>query len=276
MKLVDAASYFDLTEAIDPTTAKLLFKGQVDPFDDSRRDSSAAYRRVLSVRPGTVIPTSRSVRLLGQVWLVGGMEPDGLSELHREKYVIQRVAYQLKVSRLSGFLAGTVASTLWAAPNWVKDAKQLEVSSDTAQLFDVTLPDGSDVRVHDVLWSATEAYLVLAPHTQASGLMVANCLKLDQIAPVVASLVTRTYNPVTGAYSNSASSNINALRVRWQSLYAYGSQMSERYQEGDLAIVLPTGTAVGTGALITLAGVVYQTLAVLDISGAVVLHARVA
>lgn len=274
MKLSDAASFFDRTAVTVPETGKVLFMGQVDPYDDSKRDAAAAYRRILSVKPGTVMPVSRAVKLLGQVWLVGGMEPDGLDQLHREKYVIQRAPSQLKVSRLSGFLAGTIASTLWASAQWVKDAKQLEVSSQTPQLYDVALAAGSDIRVQDVLWATGVAYLVLAPHDQASGLMTANCLKLDQILPAVATLVTRTYSPTTGAYSNSAGSSANALRVRWQSLFAYGSQASDRYQEGDIAIVLPTGTVAATNTLVTLAAVAYQTLAVLDIAGAVVLHAR--
>ena len=56
----------------------------------------------------------------------------------------------------------------------------------------------------------------------------------------------------------------------------YGSQAAEKYQEGDVAIVLPTGTTATTNTLITLSGVIYQTLAVLDVAGAVVLHSRVA
>lgn len=275
MKLSDAASYFDRTPAYDTATGKVLFLGQVAPFDDSRRDANAAYRRILSVRPGTAMPTSRAIRMMGVVWLIGDMEPDGLEELHREKYILQRAPAQVKVSRLSGFLAGTIASTVWASPQWIKDAKQLEVSSATPQIFDVSLPVGSDVQVRDILWDAAAAYLVLAPHVQASGILSANCVKLDQILPAVASLASRTYSPTLGTYSTSAGANVNALRVRWQSLFEYGSQAAERYQEGDIAVVLPTGTSTTTNTLITLAGVTYQTLAVLDLAGAVVLHSRV-
>lgn len=276
MKLSEAASYFDRSAATVPETGKILFMGQIDPFDDSRRDSSAAYRRILSVRPGTAIPASRVVKMLGVVWMIGDMEPDGLEELHREKYVIQRAQSTLKVSRLSGFLAGTVASVLWSSAQWVKDAKQLEVSSVTPQIFDVSFPDGSDIRVQDVLWDDVTAYLVLAPHRQASGILSANCLKLDQALPIAANVATRTYSPTLGTYSTSAGTSVNALLVRWQSLFAYGSQAAERYQEGDVAIVLPTAAAATTATVVTLSGVTYQTLAVLDIAGAVVLHARAA
>lgn len=274
MKLIDASSYFDRTLALDPDTYATLFKGQVGTYDDSKRDANAAYRRILSVRPGTSIPASRVVNIFGTVWIVGSKETDGLEELHRDKYVLQRAPYKLKVSRLTQFLAGVSASELWSSAQWVKDAKQLEVSSETPQIFEVSMAEGSDVRVQDVLWNASSAYLVLAPHIAASGILAATCVKLDQVAPVVATLATRTYDPVTGAYTTSGGTSVNALKVRWQSLYAYGSQAAERYQEGDLAIVLVAGTTASTGSLVTISGVTYQTLAVLDIAGAVVLHAR--
>lgn len=274
MKLSSAAAYFDRTPAYDVTTGKVLFRGQIDPYDDSKRDANAAYRRVLSVRPGTAMPASRVVRMMDVVWIIGSMEPDGLLELHRQKYVLQRAPLAMNVSRLSGFLSSTVALTVRASSQWIKDAKQLEESSKMPQLYDLYMPEGTAVQVQDVVWSATEAYLVLALHNQASGIMSVHCLKLDQIAPVSATLATRTYNPVTGTYSVSAGSAVNALRVRWQSLFQYDSQMSDRYQEGDIAIVLPTGTSAGTSTLITLSGVTYQTLAVLSIAGAVVLHSR--
>lgn len=275
MKLSDAASYFDRTPALDTATGKTLFMGQIDPYDDSKRDAAAAYRRILSVKPGTAMPASKAVKMLGKVWLIGGMEPDGLEELHREKYVIQRAPSQLKVSRLSGFLAGTIASTVWASAQWIKDAKQLEVSSATPQIFEIALPDGTDVQARDVLWDGVAAYIVLAPHSQASGLLVAECVKLDQVLPAVATISTRTYSPTTGTYSSSAGASVNALRVRWQSLFEYGSQAAERYQEGDITIVLPTATVATTATVVVLAGVTYQTLAVLDLAGAVVLHSRV-
>lgn len=275
MKLADASSYFDRTEALDPTSNALLFKGQMGNYDDSKRDASAAYRRVLSVRPGTAMPSGRVVKMMGRNWLIGSMEPDGLDELHREKYVLQQAPIQLKVSRLSAFLAGTVAATYWADAHWVKDAKQLEVSSETPQIFDITMTSVVDVRVHDVLWDTGVAYLALSPRPVASGYIQVNALKLDQTAPAVASLISRTYDPVAGTYTSAAPVNVNALAVRWQSLYEYGSQTSERYQEGDAAIVLPSGTVVNTATKVTLAGVTYQVVAVLEMGGAVVLHARV-
>jgi hypothetical protein len=275
MNLADASRYFDRTTATDVVTGKTLFRCQIDPFDESKRDAAAAYRRVMSVAPGTAMPSNNVAVIMGRVWMIGGYEPDGLEDLHRVKYVVQAASVQLKVSRLNLFLSGAYSSETYACPTWTKDAKQLEVSSETPQIFDVTLPLGTDVHPDDVLWGSATAYLVLASHPQASGMLVANCLKLDQSAPLQATISTRTYDPVTGTYGAPVDTLANSLLVRWQSLFKYGSQMSERYQEGDVSIVLPAGTVVTTSTKITLSGVSYQVLAVLDIAGAVVAHARV-
>lgn len=276
MKLSDASSYFDRTPILDADSGKQLFLGQLDPYDDSKRDSSTAYRRTLSVRPGTAMPTRRAVRALGKTWLVGVMEPDGLDELHREKYVLQQAPGTLKISSLSGFLSGTVSNTYFASANWVKDAKQLEVSSATPQLFDVTFASTAAVSVHDILWDASAAYLSLSPRPQPSGYTTVDCLKLDSATPVSATLTSRTYDPVSGAYTSSAPVVLNSVKLRWQSLFQYGSQMSERFQEGDSTLVLPSGTAVTTSHSVAVAGVSHQVLAVMDISGAVALHLRAA
>jgi hypothetical protein len=275
MSLTQASSYFDRTAVSAPDTGQILFMGQLEPYDDSKRDAASAYRRILSVKSGTPIPASRVVKMFDKVWIIGASEPDGFEDIHRVKYVTHYAPVQLKVSRPNGFLFEAASSTLWASPQWIKDSKQLETSSDIPQIFDIALPDGSDVRVHDVLWATGMAFLILATHLQASGLLVANSLKLDQIAPATAGLVVRTYNPVNGNYTNGVTVQTPALLVRWQSLFAYGSQSSERYQEGDVSIILPTGTAASTGTTVDLAGVTYQAMAVLDVSGAVVLHARV-
>lgn len=276
MTLAEASCYFDRTQATDVLTGRPLFKAQLSVFDDSKRDASAAYRRIMSVKPGTVMPASRLAKMLGHVWMIGASEPDGMLEIHREKYVIQAATTILKHSSLSQFLSGTYPNTIYSTPNWVKDAKQLEVSSDMPQIFDITVPGTTALAVHDVLWEDTAAYLVLSPRSMVSGLMVANTLKLEVTAPTTATITSRVYNPVTGAYTGAIDSVVNALVVRWQSLFKYTSQMSERYQEGDVEIVLPFGTVLTTASRIAVSGVTYQVLAVLDISGTVVAHARVA
>lgn len=274
MKLAQAAGYFDRTPVLDATTGNLLFKGQVEPYDDSRRDAGAAYRRVLSVVPGTPIPTSRAVSIFGQTWIIGSKETDGLASALREKYVLQRADLQLAVSRLPGFVSGTKAATVWGGVEWIKDVKQIEVDSRALQECNIYLPAGTDVRERDIISYSGAALLVLEAHDAPSGYVIAAALRLDQAAPAAASLVQRTYSPADGSFTSADPVSVQCLRVRWQSLFEYDSQATQRYQEGDCSLVLPADAVVTGRDRITLDGTTWAAVAVAQLAGAVVVHAR--
>lgn len=272
MKLSQASAYFDRTPVTDPDTGAFLFKGQIDPFDDSRRDSGAAYRRILSVRPGTAMPIGRAVRALGDTWLVGMKEPDGLESLHREKHLLMQASRKLNASHLHEYLNGTYSGQRWAEPVWVKDAKQLETSSASPQMHDVFL--ALDVPVHTVLWDAQEAFLVTSPRRLASGLVAAHALKLEH-APQAVALLRRTYNPTTGRYSTASPESVKCLKVRWQSLFEYDSPSDDRYQEGDVTVVAPLGANITTkDALEVSASETLQILATRNKTNVTLLHCR--
>jgi hypothetical protein len=90
-------------------------------------------------------------------------------------------------------------------------------------------------------------------------------------ANISATITNDGYFQVTAA---STPTTVKALRVRWQSLFLYGSEADAKYRPGDCSIVLPAGTSVATKDTITLAGTTWSVSAVEEISGAVVVHAR--
>jgi hypothetical protein len=271
MTLAQASLYFDRTPVYDSYTGAYLFSAQLDVYDDTKRDAHTAYRRVLSVKPGTTIPAGRVVDALGRHWIVGNSEPDGLADIHREKYVLAQSNSRLKVSTLGEYLTGVSHADVWSAVHWSKDAKQTETSSDQPQMHDVVLP--AEVNPRNVLWSATEAFLTLSPRPMPSGLHTAFCLKLDTQVET-ATVQSRVYDPVAGSYAASAGVTYPMLKVRWQSLFEYGSQADERYQEGDVSVVLPQSATINTSSLITVGGVTYSVLSVDTLVDSQVAHCR--
>jgi hypothetical protein len=274
MKLADAAAYFDRTPVLNPDNGIRLFSGQLDPFDDSRRDAGAAYRRVLSVKPGTRLPTNRAVRIFDQVWIVGSKETDGLAGPTRDKYVLQRADQKITVYRLPGFLTSSSVASYWGGVEWFKDSKEIEVDSRLPQQCYVFMQLGAAVQERDVLTYAGAALLVLATHEQPSGYTVATALRLDQSVTGTASITQRIYMPGTGAFASAAPLSVACLQVRWQSLFEYGSQADERYQEGDCSLVLPVGTSITTRDRIDYGGVTWSVVATDTLAGALVAHAR--
>ena len=273
LTLADASKYFDKTPIRDTVSGSVLFYGQVDPYSDAQRDSATAYRRILSVAPGTSITASRLVNILGSIWIVGDSETDGWAVAHREKYVLHPAPTVLAVNRLTAHVAGTLATSMWGDMVWFKDGKEEASSSRSVPIYTLYAPLGSDVQEFDVIKVGTQGYLVSHPHTLASGVLSANCVHLE-FPVTTATLATRTYDPVQGKYVATSPTSVNCQRIRWQSLYQFDSQMSARYQEGDCSLVLPVGTTVATKDTITLDGTLWNVVSVSITGGAVVAQGR--
>ena len=61
MKLNKVASYFDTVVAADQYHLPTRIKGQLDLFDESKRDGVTVLRRTFSCASGTRIPTRRTL-----------------------------------------------------------------------------------------------------------------------------------------------------------------------------------------------------------------------
>lgn len=275
MSLAAASSYFDRTEVLDAYTGAFLFLAQVDPYDDSKRDAMVAYRRVLSVAPGTAIPAHRCIRVFGATYVVAG-EPsiDGLNEAHRVKYVLQSADGQFNVGTISQFLDGSPQETVYGFASWAKDAKEEGESSDVANVFEVILPLGTAIAPHRVLWRQGVAYITTSARRLPSDFVGVTATRLDQVEPLEVTLQSRTYSPAVGAYSLGPATNARALRVRWQNLFRYDAQLDARHKEGDFTLALPEGVEVDTSSRIKFEGASLSVLAVNEIEGAVTAHVR--
>ena len=275
MSLAEASSYFDRTQVLDAFTGETLFFGQIDPYDDSKRDAMVAYRRVLSVAPGTVIPAHRSIRVFGTVWLVAGeAEIDGLEEAHRVKYVLQAASGILNIGTLSEFLGGAPAASVYGFAGWVKDAKQIEESSDIANMYEILLPRATVVLPQQVLWNGAEVYLSMSVRTLPSEYVGVSAVRLEQTEPLEAEITSRVYAPAQGAYVTGPTDYPYALRARWLSLFKYDAQLAARYQEGDFVLALPEETAINTSSRVVFNEENHSVLSVTVLPGGVAAHLR--
>lgn len=276
MELVDVSTFFDRVVAADPATGSELFRCQLMAYDESRRDSYSAHRRVISVSPDVTIPTSKAIQIYGEVWVVGSAHSDGWESRHRVKFALHKASGQAKIHRLAGFLSQTPTQTTYGDFQWVADRKELEVSSDTPQKFVAILPEGVDLQPYDVITLNGQALLLGSDASRVSGFTEGYGLLQKLSAPVQVSLVSRTYSPAAGRYTETATGAYPAMRVRWQELYAYEDQMAERYQEGDCTWVLPSSAPVNTNARIAHGAEHFNIMAVRDAYGCRIVHARAA
>jgi hypothetical protein len=275
VKLANAAAYFDKTpcqDAFNPSAA--VFMGQLDLFDDSRRDGATVARRILSVKSGTLLPARRVLSIHGEPWIVGAHQPDSFSgAVIRDKYVIHRgEACTIKTVAQALSTGGT---DTYGARVWIKDFKEQEQSSKLESFYSVFLPVGETVAAGQILQMAGRPHLVRNVVMSAAGFLAAESDELASDAIVAGTYRALALNPVTDTVTPTDTA-ATFLRMRWQDDYAYLTEASDKYTAGDLAAYVAKATiaTARAGDRALLDSVLWQILSVADAGAAWHLHLR--
>lgn len=252
--------------------------GQLDLFDDGRRDSPTAGRRTLSVAPGTVIPTRKALTLGNYVWLVGNSNPDYFgADMIRNKYTLHQADGRATIQTFGQYLRVAGGVSAFAGAEWVKAAKEVDESS---TLYDVmqgmfasieSLPDVGMMSLNGI------SYLLREPHLTSAGFQSATLDEIKGLAKESGSFNSRTYDPVEDVWTD-ASTAVTFIRLRWQTHFQYLAKRTLHFVEGDDVLVcLKSAAMPKANDKVTLADGVFQVLTVqTDLSDATCwsLHVR--
>jgi hypothetical protein len=238
MLLTQAARYFDRLPMVDSySPGSTLFKCQFDQYDDSKQDGSTVERRIMSVAPGTTIPTRRAIRGGGLDWIVGDLSPDFFkSTAIRHKYILHRSEGLSDICTPAQLLANTVGFSAHTSRTWVKGNNETDESSGVFNVYNLYFAAGEPVTRLHIVKVGSSYYLVRETYGVTAGFHVAVC---DELEPPVTETVlygSRTYDPVAETYTG-ATPSIKVLRVRWQSKFDYLSRGTEKFMSGDDVVV---------------------------------------
>lgn len=239
MKLANAAKRFDKLKLYDAYSGDFACAAQLDVFDDSRRDAYGVERRILSVAPGVTMPARRALLepILNEVWIVGAGMPDYFNAEHiRHKHVVHRADALGTLRTPEQTLAGTGGVSAYVNAAWVKDAKQLEESSNAPGMYSVFVAKGEPVSANSVVTAEGLLLWVRGVYETAGDFTVAEAEDITGALATV-SYETQQYNakldttaPVTLA--------VQALTLRWQALYENSSDAAVRVERGDRVCVV--------------------------------------
>lgn len=275
MRLADAASYFDKTLCVDATATGTTFYGQLDLFDESKRDGVTVSRRVLSVSPSVVIPASRVITVAGEQWIVGTHQADQFAGAAvRDKYILHR-ALGVATVKTFGQALSTGGTDTYAGKLWVKDFKEPEQSSGLEGFFNVYLPQGTTVAVGNLILLGARLHSVRNSFLSAAGFLIAESNELPSDAVVSASYAAIVYVPSTDA-ETLTSTAVSLLRMRFQDHFVNLSASAPKPQPGDFMgfvrkAVIATAAA---GAKVTIGSTVYRVVTVSDEGDSWGLHLR--
>lgn len=265
MKLSSAARAFDKQVIADAYNPGVTFNAQFDLFDDSRRDGMTIERRILSVSPSVTMPARRTVAYDGLTWLIGDSQRDYFKgACIRHKYVAHQATESVTPQTFSQALAGSGGTPAWAARVWVKGSKEIDISSDITDVFDIYFSPSEVVSDNMLVTMGGRKHLIRTTYPSSAGLLVALADELPDPVVTTADLVNRTYLPVSDTYSVDPIT-IPCIRLRWQSHFRYPVRGSEKFKAGDISlIILKSAASPKAGDSIQVAGESLTVRRVLD------------
>ena len=273
MKLKNVSKFFDKTKAVDAYNSRYSFKCQVEPLDMYRTEGTRIKIRNMSTAPEVVIPVRRVIKIDDQAYIVSDSSLDHWSsEAIRSRYVLQGADHVVEIRTIAQVLENVPGVQAFASIDFNKYGTDERDSADYHPQYHIFLGEGTATE-HAIIHTTERTYLVKNSYKTPSGLYDAICSELDDPVIDVATFKARTYNPITDSFTDS-SSTIRCIRLRWQDYFTYLSQGSEKFERGDIQVLVPLSVALGTADVVELSDGPWRALAVVDRAGFRAAHLR--
>ena len=273
MKLKNVSKFFDKTKAVDAYNSRYSFKCQVEPLDMYRTEGTRIKIRNMSTAPGVTIPARRVIKIDDQAYIVSDSSLDHWSgEAIRSRYVLQGADHVVEIRTISQVLEDVPGVQAYASIDFNKYSTDERDSSEYHPQYHIFLGEGTATE-HAIIHTTERTYLVKSSYKTPSGLYDAICNELDDPVIDAATFKSRTYNPITDSFTDS-SSTIRCIRLRWQDYFEYLTLGSEKFERGDIQVLVPLSVALGTADVVELSDGPWKALAVVDRSGFRAAHLR--
>ena len=273
MKLKSVSKFFDKTKAVDAYNALYSFKCQVEPLDMYRTEGTRIKIRNMSTAPEVVIPVRRVIKIDDQAYIVSDSSLDHWSgEAIRSRYVLQGADHVVEIRTIAQVLENVPGVQAFASIDFNKYGTDERDSSEYHPQYHIYF--GKETVEEDYIVHTTErTYLVKNSYKTPSGLYDAICNELDDPVIDAATFKVRTYNPITDSFTES-SSTIRCIRIRWQDKFTYLSQGSEKFERGDIQVLVPSSVTPKAADVIDMSDGQWRVLSVVDGAGYRTLHMR--
>lgn len=235
MKLSKVAQYFNKSQFYDAYTGLGLGFGQLDVFDDSKRDGLTAQRRIFEVAPGTQLPPRLAISFHGASWLVGVTEMDAFKgDLIREKHVLHQSEGLAKVTTLKELLEDTAPYEAHAARVWTKSSSEVEIGSGKFNQLQIFFSRAEAIKPNTLIDLGGFLHTVMTVYPAAAGHLVAVSEQLEDGAVETGIVKTQgKWDPIEEKYAE-ANTPLKLVKLRWQSDFEYHSQGTEDFKRGDI------------------------------------------
>ncbi len=258
--LIDVAAHFDDISVYNGYTNALLFKGQMSSFREAAPDGTLSEKRILSVRPSVTMPARFSVKMLGDLYLVGNSNLDGIFDTAIRKTVWTKKVTE-SMARLTPREAclSSAGYNLYVSKAYLKDTVNGVTDSEYDPFWIIYTSQDETAAKGLYYRSGSTIYRTRTCHLELSGFWQNQCDELDAGALVSVSVAGGTYNPVTDTTSGGPTTT-PALMFEPVKDYEYATRADPKINSGDMTVIMPISTTIG--AKLTIASVQYQVITV--------------
>lgn len=258
MRVARAASAFNKTPCLDGYVGSFLFNCQIGLYDDTKRDSEAGQRRVISLDPGVVIPRRRVIQAAGTRYILGHGSPDSFrGRVIRQGYVGHEATDLVKVRSLLDVVRGAPGIKVWGGRAWIKNLADNEDSSDLTPQYQCHFAQDEKIYARNVLHFGEDILLARTHRVGPAGTRIVLADQLPPGAIQQATLQQVSIDRVTERATTTQTS-VTALVARWQSLYEYHEESSPKFGAMDLLVALDSTLGPKAGDLVTLSSGLYR------------------
>lgn len=276
MSLLTAASYFNDDDFTDAYGSGEFFKGRLEPYPDTMRDSLATERRILMTSPQTVLPARQTVTSQEQTWLVGSMSLDThRGEVLRHKYIAHRATALATVGTFTQVIANAGLRSLWTDRLWVKEWRETQESSDMIGNYQLYFAGAEDLGGDDMMVKIDNTWHISrADYATVGGFLVSVADELPGQVIVQVSYTANAYDPKTDTRTPSAST-FTGLLLRWQSHFTYFANQAATYLPGDAKLIVRKADRTAkSGDTLSVSGKKFRVIEVSDEGAVWGLHVR--
>lgn len=251
MRLAKAATAFDRIECFDAYSGRSLFKAQMGLYDDTKRDSEAGQRRILSTGPLVTPPTRRVVRALGNRYILGHSSPDAhRGAVLRIGWVAHEATDLVTVLTPGEVCRSQAGFKAWAGFAWIKDLADTEHSSDLTAQFHIHFGQTEPVPPGSIVVASNRAYVIRSAHVGPAGTLITLADDMGLSAITSASVSVGTYDPITETWSSTITPT-KVIAARWQSFYSYGNQSGPKFGPEDIQVLISSDIDIKPGVTLT-------------------------
>lgn len=239
MLLSATAKFFDretFTDAFGIDT----FLGQFDPYEDMTRDGVSTQRRILSVAPDVTLPKRLVMTSDSGTFIIGGLAVDSYQgEVVRHKYVVHKATGLFAFGSTTEALADSLSGSDYAGRLWLKDMKEVLVSSEAFNLYNMYFSSTATTLTRGmVLKFLGQYYRVRNVYESGAGFRVAEASHI-LLGRVSTSYYSKSnedigeYDSDTDSYTEAAAVTLYTLQERWQDFYHNDNEAAGDFEPGD-------------------------------------------